>query len=355
MGQARGLGRRADGLVKVQGVGNGEEGGEIGGAGVDPAAHVLGAVLLAAHERLDVGDARLADIGDADADGGADPFVAVQAHEIRAQGPQVEGDLAPGMGAVEDHVHIATPGQGDDLGHRQDQTVPVADLGEQHQADAGMGGERRVVGVDQPLMGGGGRQVEGDDVDAAPGPQPAHGPLQAVIVVVGIEHGVAGAQAGIAADQGLQGLGGAPGEGDLVGRHPQVGGDPGPGGLHIGVEFPARIEGIAAIDHGGVAVIGLQHRPGHHPEIAVLQLDCLGGDVELGGDGGPVDGLGGPGGGGPGPSRRGGRQAGPHQAATGQSGHESPPEQFGDRLSIPRFRAGRRCSENRGMDNLSPN
>src|SRR5690349_6718565 len=83
----------------------------------------------------------------------------------------------------------------------------------------------RRIGIDHALMRRGFGQVDLDCLDpASPGAR-AEGGLHAVIVEIGIEQLIAGTQPVVAADQAMQRFGGTSGEGDLVGRGAQVGGD----------------------------------------------------------------------------------------------------------------------------------
>ncbi len=214
----------------------------------------------------------------------------VEAAEIDAEVLQPELRLAERMAAVEDHVDAAGAGHVGDLAHRRDHPGAVAEVGEQHHAHVGIGLQRRVIGVDQVLFRGRLGQVDLDHAHAAHPTHTLHRGLHGVVVEVGVEDGVALAQAVVAADQGLQAFGGAAREHHLVHAHPEHGRRLGP---HLGPAFgeggPAGVEGGLLVHQARLGLVGQAHGFGHGAELAVLELDHAAGRLVVEGrDLGPV-------------------------------------------------------------------
>ena len=112
-----------------------------------------------------------------------------------------------------------------------------------------------------------------DDVDASAMFQRVTARLHAVIIEVGIKHRVAGTQPVVAGDQRLERLGRIAREGDFLGRDAELRRDTGAHGEQIGKQPAASIIAGRAIDPPDGGLILRQHRPRHHPPIAILELD----------------------------------------------------------------------------------
>ena len=261
--------------------------GEVGGTGVYPRTHVTRAALFT-HVGVDIGHPAATDIQRADADRRADPFVQVDADEIRFETRQLEIQLTNTVCGIDDCIHATTAGHLDDLRHRQHHAVAMADLGQQHQAQVRMSIQRGGVGIDQALMGGRFGQVDRDHLHSATVLQPFHRGDHAVVIQIGVQHRIARTQSVVAADQRLQRLGGAAGEYDLIAMHSKRLCGTRPYCFIFGRIGLPPIPGVIAVHLGDPALVVLQHRPRHRPPIAVLQMHHLIGDVVETGDLGPI-------------------------------------------------------------------
>src|SRR5205814_9611298 len=194
---------------------------------------------------------------------GAEHLVAGEGQEVGAEGGDVDRQVGGGLGGVDLHQGaggVGRLGQRGDVvdraqhvGHGRDpeQLGPVEEAGEVGEVEVPVGREGDPAQLDAPL---GGQHVPGHDVG--------------VVLHVGEDDDVAGAERGAAPGVGHQvgGLGRAPGEDDLPGR----GGVDEPGGLG-----PGRLVGgggllgqgvHAAVDVGIVLLVvlveGVEHGPG---------------------------------------------------------------------------------------------
>jgi hypothetical protein len=160
----------------------------------------------------------LPDVEEAHCEWRADPFVQVEADEIGLEVAHLEIELPPRMGRVDDGVDLLGLGHAHDLGDWHDEARPVAGVGEQQEPRLRVGVERPGVGIEHGLPGRRLRHVELDDVDAAPRLERVHRILHRIVVEIGVEHGVAGLQPVVAADEKLQCFGRAARERDLLDR-----------------------------------------------------------------------------------------------------------------------------------------
>ena len=174
------------------------------------------------------------------------------------------------------------------LGDRQHQSGAVAEVGQQHHLDRRIGVERASIGVDQRLAA---RRLGKRDLDhphAASRGKRFHAVLHAVVIEVGVEHGVAGLETIVLEDQRLHRLGGVAGEGDLVDRDAHCVRHGGTRGFYIADHRPPRIIARVAVHALDMSAVCGEHRLRHHPPIAVLELDDLAGHVIFAGDPVPV-------------------------------------------------------------------
>ena len=164
------------------------------------------------------------------------------------------------------------------LRDREHEAGAVAEVGQHDHPDCRIGGERPFVRIDQRLSRGGLRKR-----DHHPHPpvlrQRVHAGLHAVVIEIGVEHGIAGLQPIILHDQRPHRLGGVAGEADLVDAHPHRRRESGAGRLQIADHRPARVIAGVAVHPRDVLAIGGEHRAGHHSPIAVLELNDLAGHV----------------------------------------------------------------------------
>ncbi|MNK98234.1 hypothetical protein D3C87_1185930 [compost metagenome] len=227
-----------------------------------------------AHVGIDVGQALRGDVEKAQGQRRTDPLVQVVGGERDAQFIKVEFELAERVGAVEDHIDAMFLGSGGNRLHRHHQTGAVGDVGQCHQLESRITREGLAVGAQQTVETGGMRMIDLDHFDPAMTCQPAHGAFHRVVFQITDQHLVARLQPIVIADQRLQTVGGVAGEGDaLAGHTDQLG--------HLRLDLHAfalfetlaHMNRVTAIDQFDVALIFLDHRARHAPEVTVFQID----------------------------------------------------------------------------------
>ncbi len=175
------------------------------------------------------------------------------------------------MRGIEHHLYAGGACQRCDLGYGQQHAVALVDLGEQQQAGTRVALQRLPVGVDDAVVVERFGQHDALCRHAAAHVQPAHRADHAVVVGVGVQHGVTGGEPVVAADQDLHRLGGAAGERDLVGVHAQRLGQAGPRLFQQRWERPPPEPRVAGVHRRGSLLVGLQYRACHGTPVPVVE------------------------------------------------------------------------------------
>ena len=217
IGKARGLVGGADHFVEVERVWNGEGSGEIGRSRMDAVIDRASAVGPFGYVGGDRFKTVLANVHDADAERRADPFVHIEADEIRAEIVYRKVQLAPGMGGINDTIDAPFASHGDNLAYGHDEARAVTDMGQQEQAHLRIGFERIGIEGEKFVMRDGFRNGEAHDGTAIALSQRIHRGQHGIIVEIGIHDRISRLQPAIAPDQALKGLGGAAREHYFVG------------------------------------------------------------------------------------------------------------------------------------------
>ncbi|MNM97461.1 hypothetical protein D3C81_1099660 [compost metagenome] len=166
--------------------------------------------------------------------------------------------------------------RGDGL-HRHDQTGAVSDVSQGHQLDLRMTDEGFAVSLHQAVVA---RRVRVSNLDhfsaALPG-EPAHGAFDRVVFQIADQHLIARLQAVVVANQRLQAFGGIAGERHTLRAHAnQLGQLRANIEVVVLLETLAHVHRVAGVDQLDVALVFLDHRARHAPEITVFQVHGAG-------------------------------------------------------------------------------
>src|SRR5690606_3185487 len=171
---------------------NGEKWGRIRRSHVDAVARVPGEAGAIPGVAIELGGRAAPNVEDAHSERGAEPLVAVEADEIAVEIGEVEVELAPAMGRVDDRIDPAFARECRYLAHRDDQTGSVAQMGEQDEADVRISTERFAVCLDERSPARRLGQRDPDYFGSLAVRQGVHATLHRVVIEIGIEHRVAG-------------------------------------------------------------------------------------------------------------------------------------------------------------------
>src|SRR5262249_46941176 len=94
----------SDLLMERQGSRYGEVGREIRRARMNARTHVIRGEILIAQMPVDIGDAVLADVHEADTERRADPLMQIEADEIDAEIRRLKFDLPPAVSSIENDI-----------------------------------------------------------------------------------------------------------------------------------------------------------------------------------------------------------------------------------------------------------
>src|SRR5690606_22766035 len=213
--------RWADRLVELERSRYREKWGRIRRSHVDAVAGLPGGAGAIPSVAIELGGRAAPNVEDAHSERGAEPLVAVEPDEIAVEIDEVEVELAPAVGCVDDRIDPAFARECRYLADRDDQTGPVAQMGEQDQADVRISTEGFAVCLEERSLARRLGQRDPDYFGARAVRQGVHATLHRVVIEIGIEHRVAGLEPIVAVDQRLQGLRRVAGEGDLSPLHAQ--------------------------------------------------------------------------------------------------------------------------------------
>ncbi|CAI8703935.1 hypothetical protein EMIT0347P_100107 [Pseudomonas sp. IT-347P] len=267
----------AEGTVLFEHQWQGHQRWNVGRAVRRARADVISRVMHFTHVRINVGQALRRNIEEAEGERGTDPFVQVVSGERDAEGVEVELDLTECMGAVEDDIDAMLFGQRGDGLHRHHQTGAVSDVSQGHQLEFRLPDKRLAISFQQAVVA---RRVRVGDLDhlgAAMSGQPAHRAFDRVVFQITDQHLIARLQAVVVANQRLQAFGGIAGERYALRTHAnqlgQLGAD-----IKVVVLFEtlAHVHRVAVVDQLDIALVFLDHRARHAPEVTIFQVHGAG-------------------------------------------------------------------------------
>ena len=123
------------------------------------------------------------------------------------------------MRTIENNIDAAGARQRRDFSYGHNDTIAVADMCQQNQADSRMGIQRRFVCANKAILGGRFRQSDFMNLSTAPALESPHGRLHAVIVEITEKDTVTGHKAVITANESLQSFGRIAREGNFIRVH----------------------------------------------------------------------------------------------------------------------------------------
>ena len=248
------------------------------------------------HQRPGVLDARFAHVEEAGADGREGPFVQADSVVIAVEVGDLIGELAEGVGAIDDGDDASGGGHVADTADGEDLAGAVGDVAAENGFGFGSDGLLEAV-VEVVHACDGDREGNGFEPDAVAALALSEGREHAGVVLIGGEDFVAGFE--VEAELGdFEGFAGITSDGDLFGVDTGSFGDHAAGGFDFGFEFPDHGVIRAHVGVVEVAAHGFLDAARGGAGVAVVEVDDGAVSGEFVADAGPEVFVSGGGGGG---------------------------------------------------------